>query len=668
MTDLEAARAAADEGAWRGVLDALPATSGLSDEALQLRAAALYATGDLEGCLASWQQLHARHAASGNREDAAGAAAMTAMFLLIDTGLMAPVRGWIARAELALGDLPAGAVRATMAMVRTYERLLSGDREGCRREAAAAVQLGSQHDNVAAVVIGQVAQARILVLDGNVDAGLRALNEAGARLMAGEADPLTTGMMFCEIICAAQGLAMPDLARQWTQVMDGWRGGAAVGGIHGRCRVHRAELLRISGPGDEAEEEALAACTELRPWLRREYGWPLAELGTIRLRKGDLAGTDAAFSAAHDVAWPAQPGLALLRLAQGDAPGAAALIADAVANPPDLPWKERPPAGELRLAPLLDAQAEIAAAVGDGPACAAAAEGLERIARAFPSHGLAAAASAAQARAALLRGEPAAARRLAAAAADGWAELGAPYESAVARVVAGDALAALGNQPAASLEWAAAHRMFSTYGAAIKVRELDARLGTKPKLPERPAVAGTFRRSGQLRTLGLGGAAAAVPDLLGFRYIEHLIRHAGREVDVIDLVAIEHPGARISQLGLPMLDEQARSAYRNRLAEIDEDIADASTTNDLARIELAQRDREFLIAELTRSAGLGDRMREVGGDAERARTSVFRTIRYAIDRASLIEPTLGEHLRRSVRTGAMCAYEPDPLTPVTWQL
>ena len=176
MKGLDPARAAAGEGAWQRVLDALPATNGLSDEALQLRASALYATGDLEACLASWQELHARHAASGNRADAAQAAAMTAMFLLIDTGLMAPVRGWMARAESALGDLLAGAVRATIAMVRTYERLLSGDMDGCRREAAAAVQLGSQHNNVAAVVIGQVAQARILVLDGNVDAGLRALN------------------------------------------------------------------------------------------------------------------------------------------------------------------------------------------------------------------------------------------------------------------------------------------------------------------------------------------------------------------------------------------------------------------------------------------------------------------------------------------------------------
>ena len=94
--------------------------------------------------------------------------------------------------------------------------------------------------------------------------------------------------------------------------------GAAVGGIHGRCRVHRAELLRMSGPCDAAEAEALRACEELRPWMRREFEWPLAELGTIRLRKGDLAGAEEALLAAHKHAWSPHPSLALLRLEQGD--------------------------------------------------------------------------------------------------------------------------------------------------------------------------------------------------------------------------------------------------------------------------------------------------------------------------------------------------------------
>ena len=141
--------------------------------------------------------------------------------------------------------------------------------------------------------------------------------------------------------------------------------------------MHRAELLRVSGPCDRAEEEALLACDELRPWMRREFGWPLVELGNIRLRKGDLVGAEDAFMAAHERAWSAQPGLALLRLAQGDVQAASRLIADAITHPFDVPWKERPPSGELRLAPLLEAQAEIAAAEGDLPTARRAAERVE---------------------------------------------------------------------------------------------------------------------------------------------------------------------------------------------------------------------------------------------------------------------------------------------------
>src|SRR5690606_23199018 len=168
-----------------------------------------------------------------------------------------------------------------------------------------------------------------------------------------------------ELVCAAQGLALYDMAREWTEVMDHWRPGAAVGGISGRCRVHRAELLCVSGPCDEAEAEALGACDELRPWMRREFGWPLHELGLIRLRRGDLAGAEEALLEAHRHAWSPQPGLALLRLEQGDVATASAMIADAIEHPFDIPSKERPPFGDLRLAPLLDAQAEIAATAGD---------------------------------------------------------------------------------------------------------------------------------------------------------------------------------------------------------------------------------------------------------------------------------------------------------------
>src|SRR5262249_14638762 len=161
---------AVDHGDWKRALAEVAKLETQTDEVLEIRAAALYATGDLEGCIASWELLHTRCTASGDRVGAARCAVMIGLFLLIDSGMMAPVRGWTARAEHLLGDEPAGPVHAMLAMIRTYERFLSGDLAGAAARAAEAVDFGEQHDVVAAAVIGQVAQARLLVINGCVDA------------------------------------------------------------------------------------------------------------------------------------------------------------------------------------------------------------------------------------------------------------------------------------------------------------------------------------------------------------------------------------------------------------------------------------------------------------------------------------------------------------------
>jgi len=255
---------------------------------------------------------------------------MIALYLMMDTGLMAPVRGWLRCADRHLegtGDHP---VRAIVAMVQAYERFMCGSMEQARRYATDAVEFGERFDVRPAVVIGRTCIARVTIFEGDLELGLGLLDEVGAVLMSGAVDPLTTGMMYCEIICAAQGLLLPEVAAQWTDVMERWRHGAAFGGINGRCRVHRAEVLRMSGTCDAAEAEALAACDELRPWMRREYGWPLVELGNVRLRAGDFDGAEAAYQEALDHAWSPQPGLALVHLARGEDDLAATMIDDAI--------------------------------------------------------------------------------------------------------------------------------------------------------------------------------------------------------------------------------------------------------------------------------------------------------------------------------------------------
>ena len=151
--------------------------------------------------------------------------------------------------------------------------------------------------------------------------------------VSGELDPLSTGIVYCELVCALQGLAQYDVAEEWTEAMERWSKTNAIGSIHGRCRVHRAEILRLRGSYDEAEKEALGACEELRPYLRRELGWPLSELGRIRLRRGDVDGAEEACSPLIAPGGIRKPALALVRLAQGDVATAAASIRDALERP-----------------------------------------------------------------------------------------------------------------------------------------------------------------------------------------------------------------------------------------------------------------------------------------------------------------------------------------------
>lgn len=683
-------RAAVDGGSWEAALALLDANARDDAEplevratALELRAQASYGSGAFEAAVSAWEDLHALQVEAGDLPAAARAAAMIAMYLMMDTGLMAPVRGWLRRAERLLDGLEEGPASAVIAMVRTYERFMCGDRRAAREQAARSIELGERFGVVPAVVIGRVASARVEILDGNVGVGLDLLDEVGALLLSGHVDPLTTGMMYCELICAAQGLALYDRAREWTEVMDRWRRGAAFGGINGRCRVHRAEMLRVSGPGDEAEHEAMAACDELRPWMRRELGWPLVELGNIRLCRGDLDGAAEAYEEAHQYAWTPHPGLALLRLSEGDVEGAQALIADAIARPLHIPSKERPPFSDLTLAPLLEAQAEIAAVAGDVPTAQHAADELEAIAGRYPSPWLAASAALAQARAALVAGDPDRAIRLGADALATWTDLGAPLQAARTRMELAEAHHRQGNQRAARSELEAARSGFEAFGARTWADRATVLLSDVAPSPARAPEGRTavFRCDGDARTISFAGTTVTLRDLKGFRYIARMVAEPGRELHVLDLVAGEQgtavptPGAADRHdrtamtdgfVGLPLLDDAARDAYRRRLVEVDEDIEDALRSNDLGRAELARSDREYLIAELSRAVGLGGTARTAGGAAERARTSVSRSLRYSLDRLCRHHPTLGAHLERCIRTGTYCRYDPDPASPVDW--
>ncbi|MDN3521147.1 hypothetical protein [Halomonas ramblicola] len=677
-TELSPVRAALDSGDFVRAQQLLAGlTAPPSAELLELRAQAAYGAGDLEGTLAAYGDLYHLHLEDHRTHEAAFAAVMVGMYLMMDTGLMATVRAWLSRAERLVEDAPESPVWAWLAAVRTYERLMCGDMPGTEQWARRAMEGGERHALAPPSIIGQVALARVRIHDGEVDEGLRALDDVAVELSSGNLDPLTTGQMWCELICAMQWIGQHDRAEEWTEAMERWRQGAAFGGLHGRCRVHQAEIMRLRGPCDSAEQEALLACEELRPWMRREFGWPLTELGNARLRKGDFAGAEDAFLAAHQNAWLPQPGLALLRLAQGRVDDAFSMIESALEFPFDVPSKERPPTGGLRRAPLREAQVVIALAAGDDNAARDAAADLAEIARTYQSRTLHNSALAAKGRLALHDGLGGEAIRLLSEAVMEWISLRMPFEAATLRVELAAAHRAAGDDRSAELELDAACRAFEELNAGHWANLAREQVPATPSRQDAGSEPCVFCREGDMRRVTFSGTTVHLRDLKGMRYLERLLTEPGREFHVLDLVSVERGALTVgepsedlgvsTQCGLEVFDSKAREAYRQRLAETEEDIAEAEANNDLHRAELARADRQFLIDELRRGVGLNGRARSVGGGVERARTSTTRSLRYALDRIARHHSSLGEHLDRTIRTGTYFAYEPDPRAPVNWK-
>jgi hypothetical protein len=678
---LQRARDAASVGDWPEAFDLLTKADadGLAGPAeLPVLGEVAYAAGHLDVAIEAWERAYAAAMQAGDQIAAAGAAVRVAMHLLLDTALMAPVRGWLARAERLLEGQDETPAHAWFAVVRAYERMLTGDVRSARQWARRAIEVGSKWDP-AACAIGRVAEARLLILDGDVQEGLALLDEVGVAAVSGDLDPLSTGLVYCELVCALQGLALYDMAEEWTEAMERWCRTNAIGSLHGRCRVHRAEILRLRGSCDEAETEALEACEELRPYLRREMGWPLSELGRIRLRKGDIEGAEQALLAAHRVGWDPQPGLALVRLSQGDVATAVASIRDALERPLRVPSKELPPDTALQRAPLLQAQVEIEIAADNIDRARSAADELKLSAARFHSKALVAGADLARGRVRLAEGDAADAEQLFSDAARLWDDVGAPYEAAVARVGLADALRAGGSEARAVLELQAARTVLdrieatSSAGAAAPAERHD-------RVEERRADRNIFHREGEYWSVVFEGRTVRVRDVKGMRYLARMLASPGRELHVLDLVAAETANvaqvesaqaAGLSHTGLgdagEILDEQAKNAYRRRLAEIEDDIEEAHALGDTERAAQADTERDFLAQELARAVGLGGRDRRAGSASERARVGVTRAVRNAIARIAEHNPPLGEHLNRAIRTGTYCAYLPDPRAPARWR-
>jgi class 3 adenylate cyclase len=476
---LQAARDAAGRPAWRQAYDAYARVDReeLTPADLEQFAGAAWWNGKLDEAIDLRERAHAAYVAAGDGISAARVA-LTLSHDHVGRGAFAVSHGWFAKAERLLSAESDSVEHARLTFTRGINALFAG---GDLHEAAAeldrAFELAARFGDRDTQALALVAKGRALVKMGEVEQGLALIDEATAAAVGGELDPYSTGLVYCVTISSCQDLGDYRRAAEWTEQANRWCDRLDVTGFPGACRIHRAEIMRLRGDWGEAEQQALTACEELHDFERGITAGGYYEIGEIRRLRGDFAAADEAYRTAHELGRTAQPGLALLRLAEGKVDGAVAGITRTVAEVTD-------PLMRLRHLP---AQVEIAVAASDLTTARTAYDELEQLVDSYKIGGRRAPAfdatvHMASGRIQLAEGDNVGAARCLQRARDEWQRVGAPYEAAEARMLLGIAFRRQGDEHAASAEFEAALSAFTRLGARLdeeRVKELLGRLAAR---------------------------------------------------------------------------------------------------------------------------------------------------------------------------------------------
>lgn len=528
--NLQAARDAAQRYAWREVVEQM-ADADASGEAataqdLEVLGEAAWWTGSLEDSIAARERAYPAYLAAGEKRRAA----IVAIALAKDyfaTGSGALGKAWMQRAERLLEDEDDCVEQGWMARMRSvfaFEGM--NDPAAALGEAERAYEIAERFGDRDLLAMALHDKGRALVDLGKVDEGWSLIDEATVGAVSGELSPFWTAAIYCNTITVCKHLADFKRARDWSDAAKRWCERQSISGFPGMCRVYRADIMFVGGSWPEAEREIRAAANELKGFNREYLAEAFYELGAIRMRIGDDAAAEDAFKQAHELGREPQPGLALLRLRQGNVEAAASGIQRGLDEE----------STELGRASMLPACVEIFLEADRNDPASKAAEDLTVIAERFGTPALQAAAACARGLVARASGDAAAARRELRLGWKTWEEAGAPYEAARARLALAAVYDMMGDADASTMEARAALVTFERLGAAPDIRAVAELVGVETAAPATDRGSNTFMFTDIVRSTDLVEAIGdeAWADLV--RWHDHTLRsqfaeHGGHEVD-----------------------------------------------------------------------------------------------------------------------------------------
>jgi len=383
--------------------------------------------------------------------------------------------GWLARAHRTLAEAgnPTCAEQALLMIPTALHHLSAGEGEAASEVFDEVIAIGTRFRDPDVTALGVCGSGQAMIARGRRDTGLDFLDEAMVAVTADRVSPITVGIVYCAVVLTCHLAFDLPRAREWTGVLTRWC--AAQPGLvpyRGQCLVHRAQVVALEGRWPEAMEEITRARERLAdPPGQPAVGMAWYETGELLRRQGRFGDAEDCYRLASQHGHLPQPGMLLLRLAQGRSAEArsAADAALATAISAGDRWR------------LLAATTEVCCAGGDTAAARAAADELDAVAREQSGQWLRAIAGTAVGAVLLAEGAPREAGAVLRGAWQTWRELHVPYEAARVRMLLGEVSASLGDADGALLEWDAARYAFEELGALDDLARVQARLSPGPR-------------------------------------------------------------------------------------------------------------------------------------------------------------------------------------------
>jgi ATP/maltotriose-dependent transcriptional regulator MalT len=468
VAELERGREAYAREEWGKAHESLTAADAhapLEAEDLERLATAAYMIGREADYLELLARAHRAHLDSGLELDALRCALWVGI-TLASHGDMGRAGGWLGRAGRLLERHEGECVeRGYMLLPAVFEQEARGNLEGAAATAGDAVAIAERFGDSDLFALAAHAQGHMLVQDGRLREGLPLLDEAMVAVTAGELSPIVSGIVYCGVILACRDAHEIRRAQEWTAALTRWcERQPDLVAFTGRCLVHRAEILQLRGDWADALAEAQRAQERCRQAENdAAAGEACYRQGEIHRVRGDFEAAESAYREASRRGREPQPGLALLRLAQGRTDAAEAAIRRLL---------DETTAAVVR-ASVLPAYVEVMLAAGDAEAAEDACRELEAIAEGQEVAAIGAMAAEARGRVAVAaedhRGALTSLRR----AAQAWQRLDAPYEAARARALVALSCRELGDEDTATLELEGARAVFEELAAAPDLARVD---------------------------------------------------------------------------------------------------------------------------------------------------------------------------------------------------